>query len=564
MNYTEEQKQIFEFVKSGTGHGIIDAVAGAGKTTTIMASAAHVSPGQRMLFCAFNKAIAGEIGAKFNQQGMQQVMTRTIHSLGWHLLNNFSTTGKKPELEEYKYNKLLKTDKMQERLEECYRHIITINRLDPDKTYDTHNQYSIKSLLYRVNERLVDINQKFRATLCEDTFEKFRILVMHFGIFNSIEAAKADFDQELEWYYEAHRLLLNEGNAMAKRSMITDFTDMLYLPYLWQLEPAHKYDFIFIDECQDLSQSQLVIALKHAKKTARILSVGDPQQSIYGFTGADIESFEKIRKITKARELPLTVCFRCPQQVVSLAKDIREDIKGSKSYPGIVKEIRPDEVVGLARPGDLIISRIKAPLVVLVFAFIDKNIKVHIPEEEARDFIQELRFLFNPKEREVSIQHSEAAFEMLKEQVVKRNEYKIRKNAERIVSPMERELIIEHEIAYLHKRLDFLHKKVVKWVTDCPTMEQIFHKIKAYISAPNDSIRLSSIHRAKGLEEDRVFIIDYPKLPYSHPEIKDWQIVQERNLKYVAITRAKEALYLVEEEDLEDKEQEGSLFDELF
>lgn len=564
MEYTREQEQIFDFVRNGKGHGIIDAVAGAGKTTTIMASAAHVPSGHRMLFCAFNKAIAGEISDRFNQEGMQQVNTQTIHSLGWHLLKHFSTTGSKPKLEEYKYSKLLKSDKMEGALEDTFRQIIRINRLDPDKTYDSQNQYNINSLMYRVKERLVDINQKFRATLCEDNFEEFHKLVLHFGIFNSVEAGKADFDKELECYYEAHQILLDEGNAMARRSMITDFTDMLYLPYLWKLEPVYKYDFVFIDECQDLSQSQLAIALKHAKKTARILSVGDPQQSIYGFTGADIESFEKIRKITEAKALPLTVCFRCPQKVIGLASQLREDIKGNKGYAGIVKEITPDEVVKLARPGDLIISRIKAPLVVLVFAFIDRNIKVHIPDEEAKDFIQELRFLFKPKEREVSIQHSEAAFELLKAQVAKRNEYKIRKNAERIVNPIERGLIIEHEIAYLHKRLDFLHKKVVKWVTDCPNMEHIFRKIKDFISAPKNSIRLSSIHRAKGLEENRVFIIDYPRLPHSHPEIKDWQVVQERNLKYVAITRAKEELYLVDLDDTEEREQEGSLFDDLF
>ena len=88
-------------------------------------------------------------------------------------------------------------------------------------------------------------------------------------------------------------------------------------------------------------------------------------------------------------------------------------------------------------------------------------------------------------------------------------------------------------------------------------------KIKDFISAEHNSIRLSSIHRAKGLEENRVFIIDYDRLPFQRLDQKDWEKTQELNLKYVAVTRAKEELYLVESEKIEEMIEEGSLFDKL-
>jgi len=88
-------------------------------------------------------------------------------------------------------------------------------------------------------------------------------------------------------------------------------------------------------------------------------------------------------------------------------------------------------------------------------------------------------------------------------------------------------------------------------------------KIKLFISEKKQPIRLSSIHRAKGLEKDRVFIIDYDKLPYVQMEQKDWERTQELNLKYVAITRAREELYLVESIQIEEKAGEGSLFDDF-
>jgi DNA helicase-2/ATP-dependent DNA helicase PcrA len=79
--------------------------------------------------------------------------------------------------------------------------------------------------------------------------------------------------------------------------MIIDFTDMLYLPFEWHQQPARKYGFLFVDECQDLSKSQFAVVAKYGKRDGRILAVGDPQQSIYGFTGADINSFQRVKEL---------------------------------------------------------------------------------------------------------------------------------------------------------------------------------------------------------------------------------------------------------------------------
>lgn len=55
---------------------------------------------------------------------------------------------------------------------------------------------------------------------------------------------------------------------------------------------------------------------------------------------------------------------------------------------------------------------------------------------------------------------------------------------------------------------------------------------------------LSTIHKAKGLEAERVFILKPDLMP--HPKAKrGWEIDQENNLRYVAITRSKRELYLV-------------------
>lgn len=76
MDFTEEQKAIFDFVAHGSGHGIIDAVAGAGKTTTIMECARYIPEDATALFCAFNNSIAGEIRRKFQKRGMSNIVVK--------------------------------------------------------------------------------------------------------------------------------------------------------------------------------------------------------------------------------------------------------------------------------------------------------------------------------------------------------------------------------------------------------------------------------------------------------------------------------------------------------
>src|SRR6187402_1086927 len=100
MNFTLEQQSIFNFVKNGSGNGIIDAVAGAGKTTTIMECAKHIpETSTRVLFSAFNKSISKEITEKLSKRGLKHVTVKTIHALGYQMLTAFAP-GRKIQVEE--------------------------------------------------------------------------------------------------------------------------------------------------------------------------------------------------------------------------------------------------------------------------------------------------------------------------------------------------------------------------------------------------------------------------------------------------------------------------------
>ncbi len=147
--------------------------------------------------------------------------------------------------------------------------------------------------------------------------------------------------------------------------------------------------------------------------------------------------------------------------------------------------------------------------------------------------------------------------------VTKRWKWIIKKNAERIIDSTERSIYIENEKEYLGNKLDFLSQKYYQWNDECPSVLELLKKIRAYISSDDNPIKLSTIHRAKGLEEDRIFILNYNELPLNRLDQKDWEKEQELNLKYVAVTRARKELFLVESENHGDLVDEGSLFDEL-
>lgn len=567
MNFTPEQQQIFDFVKNGKGHGIIDAVAGAGKTTTIIASAEYVDPVKRILFCAFNRSIAKEIGSRFGKKGMNSVLVKTMHALGRQILVTNNTTGKDVVLFDRKYREILDGTIFPQRTQTQFETLIEVNGLDPEQLLNDNRDFAVRDLLYQTKQRLLNINQKYRSTLCKDDRDLFREMLIHFNIVTDVDLKKERIEEEIDCLFELHKVLLEMGNDLSAKTMHIDFTDMIYLPVKWKLNPGRGFDFLFIDECQDLSRAQLAIALKYARKEARILAVGDPRQSIYGFTGADIESFERIKDYTKAVQLPLTLCFRCPQKMIEEARKIRADIKGHKDYPGTMTTLDPNNIITTARPGDLIISRIKAPLMLLVFNFIRKEVKVSIHEEEVREFLSDLRRIFQKDEQKSNIELVYGGFEVIEKKVMGRWEWRINKDAQRIKDPDERKRYISQETSIIKGKLDFLHDCLIQWKSRCNTILDILKVIKEYISATDNCIRLSSIHRAKGLEEDRVFILDFDILPLTRTDQKPWEEMQEINLKYVAVTRAKEELYLVSSPKTggsPDEEDEGTLFDELF
>lgn len=557
---TEAQKKIFDFVEHGTGNGIIDAVAGAGKTTTLMGCVTHIPNLDDVIYCAFNTSIRKELQKKFHA-AKKNVKVCTIHSLGFQMLR---ATGDF-KIDDGKYSDIIKNTEFFESLTPEIDEILNYHdhcsvaqiksleerrdTLDWDEknTLNESQQY-----VYTIIKRILDINQKYRCTLTNPVIDEYDGLVRHFGIFPSWELDSETFPQELECYFRAHQKLLKEGTSIAISHGIIDFTDQLYLPFVRNLTSRKKYGFVFVDECQDLSKAQLYVVKQYLRADGRLLAVGDPYQAIYGFAGADCESFNRVKETFNCTVLGLTDCFRCPQSVIEIAQSIRPDIKGFKDYPGKIYIIPQREVVHNIRGGDLVICRSRQPLMAMALKLITKDFKVKIHPDELQEFMGNYKSNFKPQELRGIL--SEESIDKFFDQVRERNEKRIIRENQN-ADPIIRQMIINEEVKDMEETLIFLKKKYFDWRLN--TLDSILMRLKHTLSSPDDdAIKISSIHRAKGLENDRVFILEYNKLPFKRD--LEWERTQERNLHYVAVTRPKEELYLCDDQLVTDGDEDAT------
>ena len=187
---TQAQANIYNFVKNGTGNGIIDAVAGAGKTTTLMGCVDYLPKLQDVLYCAFNTSIRKEIQKKFHSRG-KSVAVKTIHSLGFHIIRSCM----KVQMVNDKYKQIMENPEFFESLVPEIDGILDINHFlsvqeirslqkRTDLAWEEKNALNESSkFVGKIEIRLRDINDKYRLTLCENTFEAYREMVAHFSIF---------------------------------------------------------------------------------------------------------------------------------------------------------------------------------------------------------------------------------------------------------------------------------------------------------------------------------------------------------------------------------------------
>lgn len=482
MKFSSYQQNIFEFIEASNGDAhqgnlIIEAVAGAGKTTTIVEAIKRVTGSS--IFLAFNKAIAEELKTR-------GVNARTFHSLTYS-----------PVLQ-YTGARTVTQSKLRDLVDENL----------PDDQARMYGAFICK---------LVGLGRQAGiGCLIEDTEQNWSDLAEHHDL-----ELDSEFAERATALRYAAKLL--EVSAHDRR---VDFDDMLYLAVRHGIT-LPKFDVVFVDEAQDTNAIQRAILRKIMHEGSRIVAVGDPAQAIYGFRGADSNSMAILAAEFEMTALPLHVSYRCPKSVVECAQEWVEHIQHADNAPdGKVEELGTEWKPETFKAEDLIVCRTTRPLIALAYQLLKARVPARIMGKEIGAGLAKLITNLNAKGIDALIERIGVYTNReVEKAIAKKNEAKA-------------EAVQDKTAAIL-----FLIDSLVETNRTVPALLALIDSLFADVK---NAVVLSTIHKAKGLEAKRVFWLNSSQCPAKWAR-QEWQQQQERNLCYVAITRAQEELFLIEE-----------------
>lgn len=304
---------------------------------------------------------------------------------------------------------------------------------------------------------------------------------------------------------------------------IIDFDDMIWLPNVLPAVSFYQFDFLLGDEFQDTNIGQMYLAMRSIKQTGNILGVGDRWQSIYAFRGAASNALDSLKATLKADELPLSLSYRCPVAVGQLVNATFPHIKFELpewAKDGKVYDMLDTQIGKTVQPNDMILCRVNADLVMLAYSLIRQGIKATV---RGRDIGRGLQALIRKSK---------------KEDVGDLMGWLADWEDKEIMKAMR--LGAEDKIQSVQDKVQTIYA-----ISDgANTVAEILGRCETLFSDEKNGVTLSTIHKAKGLESERVFILRPDLLP--HPAAKKpEQIQQEQNLKYVAYTRSLNELIFI-------------------
>jgi len=481
-----QQADFFNWVSTGQGSCILEAVAGAGKTTTLV-HGVNLMPGTVFLG-AYNKAIADEIRVKIGSR--PGLMCGTMHSAGFN----------------------------------AWRRVAGDVKIDGNKCRQIFREASTRNPQYTKFESSVlslvsFAKQAGLGALKSATVDDFAALAEHHGV-----EAPSEADAELMIQLASRTLRA----SIERDFQIIDFDDMIYAPLRHEAR-MFTNDWVLIDEAQDTNATRRALALRMLKPGGRLVAVGDPRQAIYGFTGADADALDLIAAATNAVRMPLTITYRCPKKVVEVAHKWVSHITAAETAPeGEVVDAPVADLKKHARPGDAVLCRFVAPLIRNVYSLIADGIPARVEGREIGDGLKKLATRWKTD----SIATFMGYLDTYEDNEFAKLQAKEKDRAAEALAD---------KCACLRVVIGRTKDKNPK-----ANMSNVLDAIDALFGTeanPTAQVTFSTIHRSKGREWHRVLWLVTGPSPYAR---KEWEQVQEQNLQYVAATRAKAELYLLQ------------------
>ncbi len=462
----------------------MEAVAGAGKTTTLI-RACQLMRGS-VAFAAYNKKIADEVKGKLSDAGVSPNAVRagTFHSFG------FSA---------WRY---------------VHKNVLVDERVKKDRILNT---LMMPTQFHTFAMNLCSLAKQAALGAVHDAGNEANwwSIVEHHDL--DLELEDPELAKEgIRWAYKALKLSRDIS------SEVIDYDDMIYMPIATRCR-VWQNDWVLVDEAQDTNPARRALARKMLKPGGRAIFVGDRHQAIYGFTGADSDAVDLIIREFGCSSLPLTTTYRCPKAVVRAAQEVVHHIQAHETAPeGTVREIEVSDLQGQSlQSSDAVLCRNTAPLVKLAFQLIKSGTACHVEGKSIGEGLIKLAKRWKTNNvavlRDAIVNYRDRQVEKL---MTKGKE----SLAEALADRVETILVLSEglpDVSALHAKIDALFQD------DTPTLT------------------LSTVHKSKGREWERVFVLGRNAYMPSKYARQAWQLQQEDNLVYVAYTRAKAELVLV-------------------
>lgn len=438
---------------------------------------------------------------------------------------------------------------------------------------------------------------------------------------------KQEYDEKIVTLYKKYCQKLKAGNSV-------DFDDLLILPIkLFEISPSiltsyqERYKYILIDEYQDTNEAQYVFSKMISKKYRNIFVVGDNDQAIYAFRGANYKNILNFEKdYPDCKTILLEENYRSTKTILNAANSVikhnklrkdknlwsnneegdkikyikTDDEKAEGDY--VVKEIKKIAETGTSYDDIAILYRTNAQSRSIEEAMLKANIPYRIigsfyfyNRKEIKDLLCYLRLINNPKDDvsltrvinvpkrgigNVTIANINARAEenniSMFEAITSGKELAFKQLIEELQTSSENKTLTELVELVLEKsglKKELSEEKTLESEIRLENLEEFKSITKNYEnefgevslddflneislvsdvtehSEGNNKVSLMTVHSVKGLEYDYVFIIGMEEGIFPHynsiMEGTNEAIEEERRLCYVAITRAKKKLWII-------------------
>ncbi len=543
-------------VRHGNGPLLIAAGAGSGKTRTLTSRLIYlldsgIKP-ENIIAITFTNKAANEMRSRITYN--LQLTTDnypfigTFHSLGARILKKWAEkTGRTGQFTIFD--------------DEDSLGIIKNILKEMDISKDRYNPLAIMSKISRIKNELIDPEE----LKSESAYDKITMAVFE-KYENTLKKSNAfDFDDLIE-----KTVVILQKN----KEILEEYQNM--------------WEHILVDEFQDVNTSQYALIKLLSGKHKNLFVIGDDQQSIYAFRGSDFRIFLNFEKDWPGSAIiKLEENYRSTQNIIKAASQLIKNNKHQKPKELWTKnpegspifitafEEKESEAWGIAEKIIQLLQKNELPQNIAVIyrtnaqsrAVEQALIRLNVPYEifgglkfyqrkEIKDIIAGLRYAFNPKDI-ASIERLSKNFNKAKNEIILKE-----------LPRLKNELSIAELIAYFIEQTDYVEyleknfknpderreniKELASFASTFGNAHDFLEQV-ALMSAidgrpklKKEAIKLMTIHLAKGLEFNHVFLIGTSDglLPHEKSLSKSDDLEEERRLMYVAMTRAKQNLNL--------------------